>query len=63
MSRFADAIRLFPDNASCNAYIAGQTIDKIVIDLGKSEQSLGLKFVALSRVRIISVPNLFKPLS
>jgi ATP-dependent DNA helicase PIF1 len=29
----------------------GQTIDKAVIDLGKSEQSLGLTFVALSRLR------------
>ena len=41
----------------------GQTIDKIVIDLGKSEQSLGLTFVALSRVGIISAPNLIKPLN
>ena len=28
----------------------GQTLDKEVIDLGKSEKSLGLTFVALSRV-------------
>jgi hypothetical protein len=31
----------------------GQTLDKAVIDLGKSERSLGLTFVALSRVRHI----------
>ena len=29
----------------------GQTIDKAVIDLGKSETSLGLTFVALSRLK------------
>ena len=29
----------------------GQTLEKVVIDLGKSEQSLGLTFVALSRVK------------
>ena len=29
----------------------GQTLDKVVIDLGKKEISLGLTFVALSRVR------------
>ena len=40
----------------------GQTIDKIVIDLGKSEQSLGLTFVALSRVRNFS-DFIIKPLS
>ena len=27
----------------------GQTLDKVVIDLGKNERSLGLTFVALSR--------------
>ena len=29
----------------------GQTLDKVVIDLGKNERSLGLAFVALSRVK------------
>ena len=29
----------------------GQTLEKVVIDLGKTEQSLGLTFVALSRVK------------
>ena len=29
----------------------GQTLEKVVIDLGKTEQSLGLIFVALSRVK------------
>ena len=29
----------------------GQTLDKVVIDLGTTEKSLGLTFVALSRVR------------
>ena len=29
----------------------GQTMGKIVIDLGKNEQSLGITFVALSRVK------------
>jgi ATP-dependent exoDNAse (exonuclease V) alpha subunit len=32
----------------------GQTLDKVVVDLGSSERSLGLTFVALSRVRHIS---------
>ena len=29
----------------------GQTLEKVVVDLGKSEKSLGLAFVALSRVK------------
>ena len=29
----------------------GQTLDKVVIDLGKNGRSLGLAFVALSRVK------------
>lgn len=29
----------------------GQTLEKVVIDLGKNERSLGLAFVALSRVK------------
>ena len=29
----------------------GQTLDKVIIDLGKKEMSLGITFVALSRVR------------
>ena len=29
----------------------GQTLDKVVVDLGKNERSLGLAFVALSRVK------------
>ena len=29
----------------------GQTLGKVVVDLGKNERSLGLAFVALSRVK------------